>query len=911
MRVIKITFVCKLIVASLLVHFKAHATTEPVAGYEYNTNSNFTVAANEKASSDFLIVNGDSETTELTFERFEVSNKPLLIKLSNTSQVKTIVINSRYLKLRNSISIIGKSVNLMFVSTDGTLECTRCVFDNAERITLVHGSYQHSDGGLIKGRQVDGSFGGSALSSKPTQTKLPVRGAISGRITTNASGRVTINNLSAPGAHSLEVMADHIVTSGTIDLNLRAQRHPQGGFIFAENGSYVLGSGGINLYPGRLTIKYSDLDVLSASTKNEVYQPGGIFKAASIGIVAAQPVTIPSATELNTMSDALATSTRQGHFHAPAEGVFIQVAKHESALLTVRGKLYSDRIVTTKTIGGTTFSADARIMAQTVKAFGDDYILNHGYIDADNIKVDAERFINTGTLNGSEVVIETNGDVHNAFGGVITAGNLSAVLTNGMFTNGSRTNRSIQSASMPLMAPSIRVDSTSHGPYSLYDQAGVIQSRLSAKIHANTITIAAKAIENINPYHISEPRGVDWSKGIRVNTVQADRVSIAAESSLALKAQEYIRNTSAIMRLNQAGLFQIDTPLMFNDRYRLETTSYVVSRFAYSGENLGSHDIVEQGHGTKISAYSPPGRVISFGRFDVGSKNVPSTRRRFVNAFSYIELFGEARFQKLDLESIGILLNESIVQEHVSALRLCVAHRICDGGQSNTHVTTSVEGETLLSIHGNVYGINPNVDTQSQFSKTNVDSDDDNLKEKINEYFQQYVSRTDEDTYQGYYAPRIIDEGTVVLVHLYRCDGYRIVEHGLIEERNCDTYDTLRVPLSTVIGSNSDADFGGTGYTFAALSDAAKRYASTRLPTRSKDSRCEPQIGSDVLYSCTAQGYQYQDVVVIGEGDQVTIRYHYQIYIEKTCDTKCDNKRTTIAVTHNLTVNVTELMAAQ
>ncbi|MCF2910345.1 hypothetical protein L1285_18695 [Pseudoalteromonas sp. DL2-H2.2] len=241
----------------------------------------------------------------------------------------------------------------------------------------------------------------------------------------------------------------------------------------------------------------------------------------------------------------------------------------------------------------------------------------------------------------------------------------------------------------------------------------------------------------------------------------------------------------------------------------------------------------------------------------------------------------------------------------------CVAHRICDGGQSNTHATTSVEGETLLSIHGNVYGINPNVDTQSQFSQTNVDSDDCNLRDKINEYFQQYVSRTDEDTYEGYYAPRIIDEGTVVLVHLYRCDGYRMVEHGLIEERNCDTYDTLRVPLSTVIGFNSDSDFGGTGHTFTALNEAAERYASTRLPTRSKDSRCDTQPGSDDLYSCTPQNYSYQDVVVIGDGDQVAIRYHYQIYIEKACDMKCDNKRTTIAVTHSLTVNVTELMSAQ
>lgn len=870
----KSAFLWKLLFTCLLWHcaFNANATTEQVAGLQFTKTSAFSVSSNASASSDFLVINSDSETVQLAFERFEVTNKPLLIKLANTSKIKTLVIKARYFSLREKISVVGKPVNIMFVSSYGTLTCTSCSFENVERITLVNGTY---------------GYGSSSSHDK---------------ITTRASGRVTINGLSAPGAHSLEVMADRISTSGTIDLNLRAQRHPQGGFIFAENGRYVLGSGGVNLYPGLMTIKYSDLDIQEVSQKNEVYQPYGTFKAASIGIVASQPITIPGSTEFNTMSDALATSTRQGHFRAPAEGVFIQIAKNESAPLAVHGKLYSDRIITTKTMSSTTFNTGARIIAQTVKVFGKNHIFNHGYIDADKIKIGADRLINTGTLNGSEVNIETDGDVHNTFGGVIKAGNLSAVLTNGMFTNGSRTNRSNRSVIMPLIAPSIRIDSTNHGPYSTYSQAGDVQSRVSAKIHANTVKIVAKAIENINPYHIAEPQGADWSEGISVNTVKADQVSIAAESSLELKADNYIRNTSAILRLNQQGIFHVDTPLMFNERYRLETTSYIISRYAYTADNKGSRDVVEHGVGTQISAYSPPGRVISFGQFEIGSKVAPSTRRRFVNAFSYVEIFDNVRLQKLDLESTGIKLSSTVAKENIYSMKQCIALGNCSGST----IKTSVEGETLLSIHGNVYGINPNVASDSDLTQTDSDSLDATINDKIKEYFQRYVSSTDEDTYSGYYQPKVIND-TSVKAGLYNCDGYRYEEHGLTRVNDC-SYGTVTVELSKILGETSTADFANTGYTFKQVNDAGEKYARNNQPATTKeDYRCNYNA-SVRQYECTTKNFEYEKILVDEETQQATIHYTYDILIENQCDV-CDDKFFTRHIAKSPTISVTTLMA--
>ncbi|MDK2593797.1 hypothetical protein [Pseudoalteromonas obscura] len=803
------------------------------SNYIYNQSPIFSVHKKPEASSDFLVVDSTAAITTLNFNKFATISKPLLIKIPNDSSTETLVINATEIDIQNTVSVMGKPIDLVFISQGGTVSCSNCSFDNAGRVSFINGTLS---GGIVR---------------------------------TQPSGRVTISTLTAPGLQSLEVMADSIATSGVIDLNLRAERHPNSGFIQSSRGSYVLGSGGINLYPGRFSIRYSDLDMISSTTLSNTYQPSGTFKAASIGIVASQPVTIPASTELNTMSDALATSTRQGQFYAPAEGVFIQIAEHESATLNVYGKLFSDRIITTKAIGATTFRSGSRLIGQTIKSFSDKGLLNQGYVDAGSIEFAASRLINSGTLSGSKINIEIEGDVYNTFGGVIKAGTLSVDLNDGIFTNGSRTNRLNWPENKSLSAPSIDVNSVKHGPYSSYSATGSAQSRLSAKVHANTIKIVAKAIENINPYHIEEPSGVDWSAGIRVNTAQSEQVSIAAESKLELKASQYIRNSSAILRLNQQGIFHIDTPLLFNERYRLETTSFIISRYAYTSDNKGSQDTVEHGVGTQISAYSPPGRIVSFGEFQIGSKAEPSTRRRFVNAFSYIELFDNARFQKLDLESIGIKLSSTVETSNFHAIKQCVALGNCSGAA----VDTSVEGETLLAIHGNVYGINPNMESQSDLTVTESNSLDATINTKIKEYFQRYVKVVDEDTYEGYSFPKVDDQW--VTASLFKCDGYRYEEHGLTQTEDC-TYSSVRVALSTILGESSDADFENTGYTFQEIDDAAKAYARSRqYVSGSEDYRC-----ANTRYSCTAQNFEYQNVIVSDDGKKVTVNYRYKILID-------------------------------
>ncbi|KNC65187.1 hypothetical protein AC626_24685 [Pseudoalteromonas rubra] len=85
-------------------------------------------------------------------------------------------------------------IDVVFTTTSASLTCKSCSFDNMGRVTLLNGTFSDTN-----------------LDSRST-------------------GKIAIENLFAPGIQSLELIAKSIVTTGVIDTNLRAERHPRGGF---------------------------------------------------------------------------------------------------------------------------------------------------------------------------------------------------------------------------------------------------------------------------------------------------------------------------------------------------------------------------------------------------------------------------------------------------------------------------------------------------------------------------------------------------------------------------------------------------------------------------------------------------------------------------------------------------------
>ncbi|WP_298772857.1 hypothetical protein [uncultured Shewanella sp.] len=178
----------------LIIYFQSFnilASSYSVASNSPNTQVNH----QSNTAADMLVpapaVNGVSMNV---FTRFEVSGRKLIIYNGNRETggtvsedaARLIVIEAPILSLADNIEILGVPADLLFVSrgSNKTLSCHQCSFDNVGRLTLT-----------VAG------FNSAAV--------IQNSGEI-GRLTASYNGVVDINQLSAPGVQSLELIADRV-----------------------------------------------------------------------------------------------------------------------------------------------------------------------------------------------------------------------------------------------------------------------------------------------------------------------------------------------------------------------------------------------------------------------------------------------------------------------------------------------------------------------------------------------------------------------------------------------------------------------------------------------------------------------------------------------------------------------------
>ncbi|OLF76659.1 hypothetical protein AWH60_07685 [Pseudoalteromonas haloplanktis] len=762
-----------------------------VSSYAFNESDVFNINHQNGSDFDVMLLNDDnkSELVISNFTSFTVNTKPLTIYVPQSNAIEKLVISSPAISLKNSITILGKAIDIVFVSSNN-ISCSNCGFKNAGRISLLTGTF------------------------------------LNDIIDVKANSTINVNGLLAAGVQSLEVFSDKINTAGVIDLNLKATVHPAGGYVISDNGNLVAGAGGINLYAGDFKIRYSDLDIQDVNIGSGVYQPKGTLKAASIGIVSSKSIEIPSSTELNTMSDLLATSTRQGSFYAPSEGIFIQVAKNPSASISAKGKLYSDNIITTKSISNQTFHNTSRVMGKAFKALTKGIVSNYGYIEAGVVGINGSKFINSGSIRGAKLDVESAADVYNSFGGEILVGLFTVKIDDGIFVNGSRTNKLYHPDKLALKTPLLDMTSTKHGLYNSYTEPGVVQTNLSANIHANEVRISAKAIENINPYSLKKAITDDWDSSIRVNTQYANQVSMTAETYLGLKANNYVRNASAILGLNQQGNFDVNTSKFYNERYRLEGESFLVSQITLDSIKAGKFDEVNVGTKTRIIAYSPPGRVYSLGKLKVSDGDSVNEDEEFINAFSYVEVFGDSHFHQLELKTVGLELAKNLSKIEILRIRSCIVFGVCPDNKVNI----TAEAETLFSLQGNIYGLNQLISSESNFEQNNLNFSDQNKKNAVDKYISQYTYFISENKYGELLS---VDQKGDLLTGTYKvCDGQRAINYMNLVVPNCSHKSfsqSIPVLLEEFLKNNK---VGNTGYTYAEISRAANKFVQG-LPKKS------------------------------------------------------------------------------
>ncbi|WP_299003892.1 hypothetical protein [uncultured Shewanella sp.] len=794
----------------LLIYFQSFnlfASNYSIASNSPNTQINF----ESNTATDMLIpapaVNGVSMNL---FNKFEVSGRNLIIyngnretgAMSNEDAASLIVIEAPILSLANHIEILGAPADLLLVSrgSNKTLRCHQCSFDNVGRLTLTVAGY-------------------NSVSSIQNHGNI-------GRLTTSYNGVVEINQLSAPGVQSLELIADRVYTNGVIDLNLKADSHPEGGFIVHPQGRKIVGSGGINIYAGDIAINYADLSVTNVEVSDHSLTIKGQLSAASIGITSPSHITLDPSSQLNTSSDLLATSTHNNNFYAPIEGIYIQSIKARSSTkdygVSLNGRLISDNIISVKSLDN--IHQNASIISRDLRLMSKDDIIQRGYIQANLVEMAARRLINTSIIETSSLNVETQYNIHNSFGGDISAKTAVLKSQQGYVVNGSRSQ--YQSYPLTTQALPLSTDLTSflHGIYYDVKESGTRSSKLSAHIRANTLSIDAKAIENINPYSLTRPSSTSWNAGIMINNAKAQQVSIQVENQLALKASQYILNASAIIGLNQAGQFTVNTPKLSNERYRIQFENYIFNQVTHTDDASVDHDGANVGTTTKVIAYSPPGRLYSFGKLLFSNGNDGNNvKEQFINEMSYFEVFADSHFYKTQIQSIGLEITQDYDAVALSNVKDCLRYRTCEGD----NISTVAEAETLTVFGRNVYGIDNSLPSQSDLEIDNINGQDAAVKRVVDEYLAQFFYdeiRKIKGEYRpaSGFAKSVSIEGDLLKFTVVQCQEF--IDGGGSKDESCIAFDREQ-SIPELLGEEAkDREVGDTGYTDTQFVAASTEY---------------------------------------------------------------------------------------
>jgi hypothetical protein len=121
-------------------------------------------------------------------------------------------------------------------------------------------------------------------------------------------------------------------------------------------------------------------------------------------------------------------------------------------------------------------------MAESIKLLTKGNVYNSGYLDANDIGINANTVINEGTIKSANLTVEAERDFYNSFGGQIQTSVFKATLPKGVFTNGSRTNKSFRPIYQVLKTPIIDMTATKHGLYQSKSNLGFLNYSLPINI---------------------------------------------------------------------------------------------------------------------------------------------------------------------------------------------------------------------------------------------------------------------------------------------------------------------------------------------------------------------------------------------------------------------------------------------
>lgn len=596
------------------------------------------------------------------FENFDLGGSPLRIindagdSLGGNETPQTIVIIADNITLNNEIEIVGPMADILFIATasNGAINCTLCTLKNVARATFAV--------------------------AKPT-VRLDDDNPAVGLLGSTPNGKITLNNLLAPGAMAVDLLADVIDIQNTVSTNIRASRSATGGYELNNYGSHSMGGGSVNLYYGRMGWNYDSQEIDSIMPQQKPIQTvAGQIYATGVNIYSSEALKI--AGQIDTRTDLLSTYRYRGQTHITREGVKLKA--FGNAPLEINGRIATQDYLEFGSAANLMISADATLRCSTceIVAIGD--IINNGVVLGNQANLAGKNVTNNALIEGGLIVeVWADFNVINQFGGEIRGNQVSIQSANGFVRNGSRAPY-IQSASEAdsflSYAPS---DVTPAWPAPFYmgsfyeinpdlNSSRPRAASYAAVVIGDKVHLKAPAIENINPYWENRV-----GKNVTLYSNLASQVAISAESELIVDSSNYLVNSSAILQLNNpSGVMALKSGLIINERYRVASLMQANNSMAQLT--------------TRLQSWSPPGVIYSFGKLRAEAS------AGFLNNMSYVEVYGNAEFVTPHLNDMGLENTGAGVQR-------------LGGVLSYYDIWTENEGEhdSLFYVGGDFYGIRP------------------------------------------------------------------------------------------------------------------------------------------------------------------------------------------------------------
>ncbi len=674
-----------------ITHLASATVITPKAGQQVRFNADYV------AGQDFLNINPPNSAgiSVNKFSRFDV-DAPL--KLMNTpsqhqvtgasiSSAKTVVIIASNIKLSSVIDVVGPATDIVIIAAhdDGTLICQSCSFSNALRLSLITGDL-------------------ADLQSSSSSLGL-----------VSPKGSMTINALYAPGVIGLDLVSGQLLGSGTIDINQAAIKNSSaiGGYSAAPHGTYAIGAGSIDVILGSLVWNYEGRKIHQAFSGGLLRNVAHTFRAPRVSLSSASDLRFQG--KIDTRVNVLSAVSYQSEIHIPQEGATVQ-ALAKNANVNILGDVYSDNAVKIRAAKNIAIGRTTHVKANTIKLLAGMEVYNDGHLEA--IRVGQPATQSLIGIAGDTVINQQRIDSHdsvdifaekgmsNQYGGVLQGGDVRITVAKGVIKNGSRTPYIDNSAGRwsflqlnksPLLthltnspdADASTVDTTQEGAFFWVPGGVITQQRSSLKmpqshlahILGQHIQLRANGIENINPYY----EHLDLENQTFQSNERLRDVAISAEQTLTISGPpvgssttyrfaDYFVNASALSVVNNVqGSLDIRAQKVVNGRYRTETVFYkggwsnnVLSdtqrrpSYLEGSENVhslkttnGKNDAV---YHAAVAVFSPPGFIASMHNLNIQTdRDSMSQPNDFVvNAFGYLEVFGEARIDTTTFKNLGL-----------------------------------------------------------------------------------------------------------------------------------------------------------------------------------------------------------------------------------------------------------------